>query len=158
MFCVHTYQRGCPSFASFCKAGYHGTSPLSLLITYKPCANYRVWGLAKLRFFACIPTKEAAPAFLLLESWAPRNSPSKFIGHIQALTFCANSPLCPTNFIATTARGICTSLPPVVTSELHCSPVRSIAICCLRFWSKCGGGTALWWPAMWSCPNMCTCC
>jgi len=46
--------------------------------------------------------EKAAPAFLLLESWAPRTSPVVFIHHMQVLTLDANQSSCPTDFIVTT--------------------------------------------------------
>src|SRR5580698_6274873 len=83
--------------------------------------------------FVWLSYEKAAPAFLLLESWAPRTSPAMFVNHIQALTSRANPRPCPTGFIATTAQDIYTLLPRVAIAGCPCSPSRSIATCCLRF-------------------------
>jgi hypothetical protein len=95
--------------------------------------------------FACATTNEAAPAFVVFESWAPHSLRAGLSSrHIHGVRLCANRSSCPISFAATTVQDISISLRPVVISGSLCSRGHRIAICCFVSWRGYGGDTISW--------------
>ena len=103
------------------------------------------WGAGPALLFACATTNEAAPAFVVFESWAPHRLRAGLSSrHIHGHRLCANRSSCPINFAATTVRDISISLRPVVIGGSLCSRGHRIAICCFVSWRGYGGDTTSW--------------